>query len=55
MFLSFSVLFLVNLSVDFREIWKAGAAIQGDLDVKLFNLVASAIPKWLTFKLLRWV
>jgi hypothetical protein len=41
--------------VHFREIWYAGAAIQGDLNVTFFNLVASAIPKWWTFKLLRWV
>jgi hypothetical protein len=25
------------------------------LDATVFNLVASAIPKWWTFKLLRWV
>jgi hypothetical protein len=34
---------------------KAGAAIQGDLHVTFLNLVASAIPKWRKFKLLRWV
>jgi hypothetical protein len=37
--------------VDFREIWLAGADIQDDLNVTYFNLVASAILKWRTFKL----
>jgi hypothetical protein len=39
--------------VDFREILHA---IEGNLDaIFFFNLVASAIPKLRTFKLLRWV
>jgi hypothetical protein len=41
--------------VDFHEIWQAGDAIKDDLDVTFFNHVASAIPKWRTFKRLRWV
>jgi hypothetical protein len=41
--------------VDFHEIWYVGDAIEGDLDATFFNLVFSAIPKWRTFKLLRWV
>jgi hypothetical protein len=41
--------------VDFHEIWYAGDAIEDDLEVTFFKLVASAIPKWGTFKLLRWV
>jgi hypothetical protein len=28
--------------------------IEDDLDSKLLNAVASTIPKWRTFKLLRW-
>jgi hypothetical protein len=40
--------------VDFHEIWYVGDAIEDDLDVKCFNLVALAIPKWQKFKLLRW-
>jgi hypothetical protein len=28
---------------------------EDDLDFILFNAVASTIPKWRTFKLLRWV
>jgi hypothetical protein len=30
-------------------------AIEGDLDAILFNSVTSTIPKWRTFKLLRWM
>jgi hypothetical protein len=32
-----------------------GHAIKGDLDTIIFNLVASAIPNWRTFRLLRWI
>jgi hypothetical protein len=32
-----------------------GDGIEYYLDYILFNLVASTIPKWRTFKLLRWV
>jgi hypothetical protein len=35
--------------------WYTGDAIEDDLDATFFNLIASAIPKWRTFKLLRWV
>jgi energy-converting hydrogenase Eha subunit F len=41
--------------VDIREIWWAGSAIQADLAITVLNPVASTIPKWRTFKLLRWV
>jgi hypothetical protein len=41
--------------VDFHEIWYAGDAIGDDLDTTFFNLLSLAIPKWQTFKLLRWV
>jgi hypothetical protein len=41
--------------VDFYESWFAGDAVEYDLDAISFNLVASAIPKWRTFKPLRWV
>jgi hypothetical protein len=30
-------------------------AIEGDLEAILFNHVDSTIPKWRTFKLLRWM
>jgi hypothetical protein len=40
--------------VDFREIWLAGAGIQGDLDAVIFNLISSTILKWLTIKVVSW-
>jgi hypothetical protein len=40
--------------VDFHEIWLEDGAIEDDLDSNFFNPVVSAIPKWWTFKLLRW-
>jgi hypothetical protein len=30
-------------------------AIEDDLDAIFYNIVASAISKWWTFKLLRWL
>jgi hypothetical protein len=33
---------------------KGGRALEGDLDAMVFNAVAATIPKWQTFKLLRW-
>jgi hypothetical protein len=41
--------------IDVDEILYGGDAIEGDLDAILSNAVASTIPKWRTFKLLRWV
>jgi hypothetical protein len=41
--------------VDLDEILYGSDDIEGDLDSILFNAVASTIPKWRTFKLLRWV
>jgi hypothetical protein len=41
--------------VDFHEIRYAGDVTEDDPDATFFNLVASAIPKWRTFKLLRLV
>jgi hypothetical protein len=41
--------------VDLDEILYGCDDIEDDLDSALFNAVASTIPKWLTFKLLRWV
>jgi hypothetical protein len=41
--------------VDFYEIQQGGHAIEGDLDAIIINPVPSSIPKWRTFKLLRWV
>jgi hypothetical protein len=39
----------------FYEIQSAGDATEGDLDAVLINLVTSTIPKWRTFKILRWM
>jgi hypothetical protein len=41
--------------VDLDEILFGDDNIEDDLDCILFNSVASTIPKWRTFKLLRWV
>jgi hypothetical protein len=40
---------------DLDEIWYRGGDIEDDFDAIPFNAVASTIPKWRTFKLLRWV
>jgi hypothetical protein len=37
---------LLNQLVDFHEIWWAGDAIQGDLNVITFNPITSNILKW---------
>jgi hypothetical protein len=41
--------------VDLDEILYGGDDIESDLDSILLNPVALTIPKWWTFKLLRWV
>jgi hypothetical protein len=41
--------------VDFDEILYGFDDIEDDLDSILFNDVASTIPKWRTFKLLKWM
>jgi hypothetical protein len=41
--------------VDLDEIFYGGDDTEDDLDSILFNPIASTIPKWQTFKLLRWV
>jgi hypothetical protein len=41
--------------VDLDEIFYGGDDTEDNLDSILFNPVASTIPKWRTFKLLRWV
>jgi hypothetical protein len=41
--------------VDLDEILYGGDGIEYYLDYIPFNPVASTIPKWRTFKLLRWV
>jgi hypothetical protein len=41
--------------VDLDEILYGGDSIEYYLDYMLFNPVASTIPKWRTFKLLKWV
>jgi hypothetical protein len=48
---------LINLNrlVDLDEILYGGDGIKDDHDYILFNAVASTIPKWPTFKFLRWV
>jgi hypothetical protein len=45
----------LNRPVDFDEIFNEGDGIEYYLDYILIKPVASTIPKWLTFKLLRWV
>jgi hypothetical protein len=45
----------LNQLVDFYEIRWKGHAIEGDLDAIIFNAVAATIPKWQTFKLVRWM
>jgi hypothetical protein len=40
--------------LDLDEILYGGDEIEGDLDSIPFNPVVSTIPKWLTFKFLRW-
>jgi hypothetical protein len=40
--------------VDFREIWKAGAAIQADLVAVIFNPISSTILKRLRRKVVSW-
>jgi hypothetical protein len=40
--------------VDLDEIFYGGDDVEGDIGSILLNLVASAIPKWRTFKLLMW-
>jgi hypothetical protein len=46
---------ILNRLVDFDEIFYGGDGIEYYLDSILFNRVASIIPKWWTFKLLRWL
>jgi hypothetical protein len=41
--------------VDLDEILCGGNDIEDDLDSIIFNVVASTIPKWRTFKLMNWV
>jgi hypothetical protein len=41
--------------VDLDEILNGGDDTEDGLDSILFNAVASNIPKWRTFKRLRWV
>jgi hypothetical protein len=41
--------------VELDEILYGGDDIEDDLDSILFSYIASAIPKWRTFKLLSWV
>jgi hypothetical protein len=41
--------------VDLYKIQEEGHAIEDNLDAVLSNPIPSAIPKWRTFKLLRWM
>jgi hypothetical protein len=41
--------------VDSDEILCGGDEIEDDLETIFYNAIASTIPKWQTFKLLRWV
>jgi hypothetical protein len=45
----------LNQWVDFLEDYIGGHAIEGDLVSMVFDLLASSVIKWQTFKLLRWV
>jgi hypothetical protein len=40
--------------VDFHNILYGGNAIQGVLDVIIFNLIFSTILKWLKFRIVSW-
>jgi hypothetical protein len=44
---------LLNHVVGLHEIQQGGHVIEGDLDIVFLSPVASTIPKWRTFKLLR--
>jgi hypothetical protein len=46
---------LFDLLVDLCEIQYRDHAIEGNLDTIIFNPVSSTVPKWGTFKLLRWM
>jgi hypothetical protein len=47
-------LIILNRLVDLDEILYGYDEIEDDLDSILFSAVALTIPKWRTFKLLRW-
>jgi hypothetical protein len=56
--LSLSVSSLITFEPVGRFLWNSvgrSHAIEGDLDAVHFNPVPSTIPKWWTFKLLRWI
>jgi hypothetical protein len=53
--LSVSSLITLNQLVHFYEIQYGGHAINGNLDAVRFNPVPSTIPKWRTYKRLRWM
>jgi hypothetical protein len=40
--------------VDFDEILYGSDDVEDDMEYLLLNVVASTIPKWRTFDLLRW-
>jgi hypothetical protein len=46
---------LLNQLVDLNEVLYGDDDVDDDLDYILFSLLASTIPKWRTFELLRWV
>jgi hypothetical protein len=45
----------LEVIVGFELILYGGDDVEDDTDSMLLNLVAYTIPKWRTFKLLRWV
>jgi hypothetical protein len=45
----------VNQFVDFHRIQYRCQAIESDLNDIIFNPIASTIPKWHTFRLLKWM
>jgi hypothetical protein len=46
---------VLNRLVDLDEILYGGDTTEGDLDTIFIIIVASTIPQWRTFKLLRWM
>jgi hypothetical protein len=50
-------LFLITFEPigSFHEIWYAGDAIEGDLNMTVFNPIAATILKLLRFKIIRWM
>jgi hypothetical protein len=46
---------LLNHLIDFHEIQQRDCVIKYYLYIIIFNLIVSTVPKWRTFKVLRWM